>query len=127
MQATCWRVPSDTHLRRRGLMHVRPMVRADVDAVAALYTQLGYRSSPDQILRRFDPIERHPDHGVFVAAGADSVIVGVIHVHVARLLEADAAAMIESLVVDIHHRGQGVGSGLVVEAERWAHEQWVAV
>lgn len=108
-------------------MHIRPMIRADAAGVTALYAQLGCPSSQDQILGRFDAIGASPDHGVFVAEGVGNAIVGVIHLQIARLMEADAVAMIESLVVDTYHRGQGVGSALVMEAEQWAHRQRVAI
>lgn len=104
-------------------MHIRSMIPEDSAAVASLYGQLGYSSSLDAIHRRFAAIRSNPDHAVFVAAGADDAAVGVIHIQMLRLMESDAMAMIESLVVDERQRGQGIGSALVQEVERWAQER----
>jgi ribosomal protein S18 acetylase RimI-like enzyme len=59
---------------------------------------------------------------LFVAATPESQVVGWIHVHAVRLMEADPRAEIWGLVVDAGHQRQGIGEALMRQAERWAVE-----
>lgn len=98
-------------------MQVRPMSPGDAAQVAGLSAQLGYPSSAAQITRRFSLIEHDPEHALFVAQVADGRVVGWVHVHGIRLMEADRRAEIWGLVVDDAHQRQGIGQALMRQAE----------
>ncbi|HEU5311863.1 MAG TPA: GNAT family N-acetyltransferase [Candidatus Eisenbacteria bacterium] len=102
---------------------VRPMTEADSDAVARLATQLGYPSTPDQVVRRYRSIGTSPESHVAVAVDGSGTVVGWIHVFGNRLLESEPDAEIGGLVVDEAVRGRGVGTALVAAAEAWARER----
>ena len=95
------------------------MVRADAPAVTELSAQLGYKTTPREVARRFFDLEQSFNDGLFVAVqGAE--VVGWLHVYSVRLLETDGYAEIGGLVVDAAARRQGVGRGLTQRAEAWA-------
>jgi GNAT superfamily N-acetyltransferase len=98
------------------------MVLEDAPHVATLSGQLGYPSTPAEIENRFRALAADADSSLLVAAGPDGRVVGWIHVFGNHLLESDPAAEVGGLVVDEQLRGQGVGSTLLREAERWAAE-----
>ena len=71
---------------------IRAMTAADVDAAARLATQLGYPSTPEEVLRRFHAIASLPENHVIVAASEAGTVVGWIHVFGNRLLESEPDA-----------------------------------
>ena len=102
---------------------VRGMTVGDAERVAELSGQLGYPSTPAQILERFRAMREHPEAAVFVAADADGRVRGWIHVYGHRQMESDRAVEIGGLVVDAAARGQGHGRALRAAAESWARER----
>jgi GNAT superfamily N-acetyltransferase len=102
---------------------IRPMLRADAPRVADLTTQLGYPSTPDQILERFAAIERRGEAVILVATDETDAPIAWIQVsRIAALAESDVA-MIGGLVVDDAHRSAAIGARLLDAAEAWAREQ----
>lgn len=101
-------------------VHIRPMVAKDTACVAALATQLGYPSTPDEIQRRFERIAGNDLHAVFVAESKADQAVGWIHVFVCQLMESNTYAEIGGLIVDERCRGSGIGQLLLEQAETWA-------
>lgn len=101
-----------TRLRRARLRDAEPL--------AALCSQLGYPSSPEEARRRLQRLGQHPDHAVYVAEDEGGTAIGWIHIFLRPLLEEDLAAEIGGLVVDEAHRGLGIGHRLLERAERWA-------
>jgi GNAT superfamily N-acetyltransferase len=95
------------------------MTASDVEQVAALTSELGYPSNPDQISRRFARIDGQRDQIVLIAEEA-GVPVAWLHVGVHPCLEADSFAEILGLVVMEDCRGRGVGRALVDAAAEWA-------
>jgi GNAT superfamily N-acetyltransferase len=104
-------------------IRVRPMCFEDCAAVAALSTQLGYPSTPDQIERRFALVAEAPDARVWVAECGEGNVVGWIHLFGTRQVESDPGAEIGGLVVDESTRGRGIGRALLEAAESWARER----
>lgn len=98
---------------------VRAMAASDVPTVAALSSQLGYRTTPVQVAQRFAVLNGDPEHGFFVAV-QNGAVVGWLHVYGVRLLETDGYAELGGLVVDAAQRRRGLGRALVERAERWA-------
>lgn len=106
-------------------MTIRPMIAADAEHVAALTTELGYRSTAEQIAQRFARIDGQRQQMVFVAEDS-GVVVAWLHVAVHPYLENDASAEILGLVVAEGHRGRGVGRDLLTTAEAWARSHHCA-
>ncbi len=105
--------------------HIRSARADDAEAMAALCTELGYPSSEAQVRERLTRLE-DVECGLFVAEGAGGELAGVIAVHTRLLLEDDPFAELTVLVVRQDARGEGTGSALVAEAERWARAQGLA-
>ncbi|HET7842065.1 MAG TPA: hypothetical protein VFM21_10690, partial [Terriglobia bacterium] len=56
----------------------------DAARIAALSTQLGYASSPEQIEMRLRPLLNDPEHTVLVAVSSGGQVAGWIHAFVRR-------------------------------------------
>ena len=92
----------------------------DYARMAELSSQLGYKSSSEEIARRFAAMRESPDNVVFVAETVGGEVVGWIGVFVYRSLETDTRAEISGLVVDEQKRSLGIGRQLLERAEEWA-------
>jgi GNAT superfamily N-acetyltransferase len=101
---------------------IREAQPQDYARIAELAGQLGYPSSPDEIAKRLDGMQRSDEHAVFVAQ-IGSELAGWLAVFVYRVVEADARAEISGFVVDEHFRSQRIGMHLLARAERWAREK----
>ena len=104
-------------------MRTRDMAEKDTGVLAELCTDLGYPASRDQILRRFRVLADAEDHKLLVVQEDGGSVVGWVHAHVPRLLEADSVAEIRGLVVDGARTDEGFGRLLMTEADVWAKEQ----
>jgi GNAT superfamily N-acetyltransferase len=105
-------------------VRVRPMARADLDAVAALSVQLGYPIAGDALAHHFELLREQPENALLVAEqGDDEQVVGWVHVAGRVSLETGPFAQISGIVVDERVRGQGVGRALMAVAEAWAAER----
>ena len=100
---------------------IREAQESDAEWIANLSTQLGYPSTPSDILVRLTKLNSNALNGIFIAE-YDTVI-GWIHVSVIESLESDPFAEIRGLVVDDSHRGSGVGTQLVTTAEEWSYKK----
>ena len=105
---------------------VRIAISADIPALAALATHLGYPTAPEAMAERMARIAPRDDYETFVAerdgrvVGFAGVMEGLSYVYdppYVRLL---------SLVVEPGERGKGTGAALVAEAERWAKSRGAA-
>lgn len=97
----------------------------DADALAALAGQLGYPSSPVEILARVRKLRTLSDHAIFVTESGGKVV-GWLHVQTRRSLELPEYGEITGMVVDQASRSQGIGANLVQEAALWASRQGLA-
>jgi GNAT superfamily N-acetyltransferase len=108
------------------LVQIRPASAEDAPRIATLAGQLGYPSTPQEVLRRLEQIQAQAQHAVFVAARAEGQAVGWVHAFVSYLVESEPHAEIGGLVVDEGHRGERIGRLLLQHAEDWAREQGCA-
>jgi GNAT superfamily N-acetyltransferase len=99
-------------------LKIREVDTNDVSSLAVLAGELGYPTSTAAMHVRLAGLMSAADHAIFVAEGES--ILGWIHVSVMRSLESDAFAEIRGLVVAETHRGLGIGTRLVAQAEAWA-------
>lgn len=100
-------------------IHVRVATFADAPGLAALAGQLGYASTPQQVVARFGEIAAEGEHLILVAESDAGFLAGYIEVFPFRTIDADARIEIASLVVDESRRSQGVGRLLMKHAEDW--------
>jgi GNAT superfamily N-acetyltransferase len=106
-----------------GAVIIRPLVAKDTKQVAALCSQLGYPSTPEQVRGRLDRMIQDGDGAIFVAHEAGGQVVGWVHAYVRRLLEVEQHIEIGGLVVEKDHRCRGVGRMLMEQAEAWARHR----
>lgn len=98
---------------------VRPVEPRDGPALTRLTGELGYPSTEAQIGARLARVLADPEHAIFVAEDTTARVVGWIHVFINKLIETDARAEIGGLVADPTVRRQGIGRGLMLQAEAW--------
>ena len=105
---------------------IRKATRDDVVAITALIPQLGYTVPESAISRRLVEISRQADHAVYVAATPEGGVVGWIHLYIDYSLMDDPLVMIGGIVVDVAHRGRGIGRQLMEQAEQWGRARGCA-
>ena len=101
-------------------IQVRPARPEDATRVAELGAQLGYPIDADQAETRVRRLAFAPNHCVRVASVDAAPIAGWIHVFRREGIVHDIDAEIGALIVDVGHRGRGVGSALIQVAADWA-------
>lgn len=111
----------------RTIPTTRPVEPRDVPALTRLAGELGYPSTEAQIGARLARVLADPEHAVFVAEEPTGRVVGWVHVFINKLLESDPRAEIGGLVADPAVRRQGIGRGLMQQAEVWAKGLGLAV
>ncbi len=99
---------------------VRVATPADAPQIARLSGQLGYPATPKEVAQRLAHLEGDSQHVVYVAEIAPGQVVAWIHVEECHLIESDARAEINGLVVEEGHRSRGMGRILMQYAEQWA-------
>jgi GNAT superfamily N-acetyltransferase len=104
-------------------LRVREATESDATSIAKLADELGYPSTPEDIVRRMRILEPRSRHKVFVAESVSGEVFGWAHVSVNHLIESETRAELNGLVVGAAHRSLGAGALLLAEAERWAREQ----
>ncbi len=112
----------------QGLSHafsIREIAITDADAAARLSGELGYPVSPAAMERRIQRLANLPDHAVYIACTADSVV-GWIDVGIVHHLQAEPYGEVGGLVVADGFRSAGIGRQLVLRAEQFARERGVA-
>lgn len=102
-------------------MNVREATAADSAALAALSTQLGYPTQPEEAVERLRALGERPANAILVAE-EDGAVVGWIHVCGMQFFESPPFAEVGGLVVDAASRGKGAGKLLLEAAVRWAAE-----
>src|SRR5262245_59950877 len=100
---------------------------SDADQIAALTAQLGYDVAPHAAAERLGRILLRRDQRFWVAELAADPdppgVVGWLHAIVTEHVESESHIHIAGLVVDSDHRGTGIGTRLLEQAERWAAEE----
>ena len=107
---------------------IRTADEGDAAALAELMTQLGYRTTAEEMRERLRSILRNPDFTTFVAMEENEVC-GMIGLSASTGYEHnDRTGRIMALVVDERMRGRGIGRALLAAAEDYfAREKIVRV
>ncbi len=92
----------------------------DARQIAALSGELGYPTTPAQVVRRLRSLRPASQHAVFVAETKAGGVQGWLHISITWLLESEARAEINGLVVSASQRSLGVGARLLAAAEAWS-------
>ncbi|MBS0664113.1 MAG: GNAT family N-acetyltransferase [Verrucomicrobia bacterium] len=100
---------------------IRDARESDSAALAGLFTELGYPSTPADIGERLPQVIGRAEQRVLVAD--DHAVIGCLQVVTAVTLELGRHAQIVGLVVAATHRRKGIGRALVAAAEEWAAQQ----
>ena len=102
---------------------VRRARSSDARQIATLAGELGYPSTPAQMVKRLRSLRPVSQHAVFVAETKAGGVLGWLHVSISWLLESDARAEVNGLVVSASQRSLGVGAQLLAAAEAWSKRQ----
>ena len=102
-------------------MLLRAPKDSDAPEIARLLGQLGYPSTPDEVLVRLKALRDDAPATMAWVAEADGAVVGVATAREFPGIHVSApVAWLTVLVVDERVRGRGVGRQLVAGAEAWA-------
>jgi GNAT superfamily N-acetyltransferase len=107
----------------RGPWRIRAATNGDAGRLAAMATQLGYATEPGAVEERLPQLLGSPDAALLVAADADDVAIGWLHVELKPSLLSPLAAQVMALVVDEAWRSGGVGADLLDRSEAWARQR----
>ncbi|MEX0880029.1 MAG: GNAT family N-acetyltransferase [Thermoanaerobaculia bacterium] len=102
-----------------GDITIRLARETDFADLARLSDQFGYPLTPEAAASRLREVLGGPDHALLVAE-SDGRVVAWMEMKRLRVFSARRQVELAGLVVDEAHRGQGIGSRLLEEAERWA-------
>lgn len=103
-------------------IQTREATERDAEAIAALLGQLGYPSSPEDVVRRMTRMASEPG-GRALVAELDGRVVGLATLYIRHLITLDAPlARLASMVIAEPQRSQGIGELLVRAAEAAARE-----
>jgi GNAT superfamily N-acetyltransferase len=104
-------------------VHIRPAADRDVESIARLMGELGYPTTPQQVIARMARVAGDDRYAAFVAE-VDGAVAGFLGLQTGWAYEHDDPfARIIALVVDARVRRRGVGARLVEFAETWARER----
>ena len=96
---------------------IRNATVADSERIAALVSELGYRTSASQMRQRLEAIRRDRDYDTLVACD-EGEVVGFIGTRIGRLYEGDEQyGQIMALAVAADHQRRGIGRMLMQAAE----------
>lgn len=104
-------------------MTIRLAEQSDEASIAKLLGRLGYPSELQEVRARITRLSALSSERVLVAEHEGDVV-GVVSIHLAPMLHASGSVgWITALVVSEDHRGLGIGTRLMQEAEAWAWSQ----
>jgi len=102
---------------------VRRARTSDARKIARLSGELGYPTTPAQVVKRLRTLRPASQHAVFVAETKAGGVVGWLHISIVWLLESEARAEVNALVVSASQRSLGSGTQLLAAAEAWSKKQ----
>ena len=101
---------------------MRAALPSDAPFLSELLAQLGYPVAAEEIPPRLSALNEFPKALALVALDRENVV-GLITAHIIPSIHSnEPIALLTTLVVAASHRGKGIGSQLISDAERWAAE-----
>ncbi len=98
---------------------IREAGAGDAQAVASLFSQLGYPASAEEMTGRIETLSSLQEYKTFVAE-AQGEVIGLVGVYLGRSLEFTGMyGRLTALVVDEKWRGRGIGKMLIDRVESW--------
>src|SRR3954467_1396021 len=104
-------------------LKIRRARRSDAARIAELSGELGYPASTAEVQKRLRKLTPVSTHALIVAETAAAGVIGWVHVSVTPLVESDARAEINGLIVAEGQRSGGAGAKLLEAAEAWARSK----
>lgn len=99
-------------------MIIREAVEEDVELLAKLATELGYKTTKDEVLKRFKKLKNKKGHHIYVAV--EDEVTGFISFEHYETIYFDPGINITGFVVEKEQRNKGIGRKLMEEVEKYA-------
>ena len=109
-------------------MEIRGFRNEDILGVCCLInSELGYDVSCEDLKARILQMQKDKNYVILTAAHEEKVV-GFIGLQICLTFEIEGKAMrIIALAVARHSQGQGIGSALIQEAEKYANENNISI
>lgn len=109
-------------------MEIRGFRNEDILGVCCLInSELGYDVSCEDLKARILQMQKDKNYVILTAAHEEKVV-GFIGLQICLAFEIEGKAMrIIALAVARHSQGQGIGSALIQEAEKYANENNISI
>ncbi|HTK10483.1 MAG TPA: GNAT family N-acetyltransferase [Ktedonobacteraceae bacterium] len=104
-------------------LNIRRVAKEDTERISALYKQLGYAISKEQLRARVDMLVASKEHALYLAELPDGELAGWIHAYIGIALYIDPVIFVRELIVDREMRYIGAEQALLQVIEQWAREQ----
>ena len=102
---------------------IREATNKDILGLAILMGELGYLTTNEEMEQRFLNISENPYYKTIIYE-EDERIIGMVGMMLGLRYEKNESYIrVVALVVDSKFRGLGIGTKLLLEAEKWAKEQ----
>jgi len=100
------------------LILIREAVEEDAESLAKLATELGYKTTKDDVAKRFNKLKIKVGHYIYVAV--EKKVVGFISFEHYETIYCDPGINITGFVVAEEQRNKGIGRTLMEEVEKYA-------
>lgn len=104
-------------------MKIRRLEKRDYIELVQLFEELGYPTTYEEILDRFEKINKHEEYTSLVAVLNDKVVgfSGLCKLYYFEM--AGTYTRILAFVISSEVRKQGIGTRLLLASEKWAKEE----
>ena len=97
---------------------IREAVEEDAEPLAKLATELGYKTTKDDVAKRFSKLKIKEGHHIYVAV--EKKVVGFISFEHYETIYCDSGINITGFVVEEEQRNKGIGRTLMEAVEKYA-------
>ncbi len=105
-------------------LNIRRIEKEDAERLGALYRQLGYSVTIEQLHGRLNILSpAKEEHALYLAELPDGELAGWIHASVGMALYIDPVVYVRELVVDREMHSVGAEQALLQAIEQWARER----
>jgi GNAT superfamily N-acetyltransferase len=104
-------------------LNIRRVDKGDAERLGALYKQLGYAISIEQLYGRLDMLLTTKENALYLAELPDGELIGWVHASLSIALYIDPIVSIRELIIDREMRSLGAEQALLQVIEQWARDQ----